>query len=113
MKISGVLLATASLALASTANASNAGAGYITNIATNSSGVVSFQHSGARDARPACQTQAANLWVFNSTTPQGQAKLSILLTAYAQHKPIAIFGTGACGEWGDTESMNVMFVIDQ
>lgn len=103
----------AGIAFASGASASTAGSGYITNIATNSSGAVSFQHSGGRSARPGCHTQAANVWLFNANSAQGQAKLSILLTAYALHKPIIIYGTGACGEWGDSESVDVMFVIDQ
>src|ERR1700751_359813 len=93
-------------AIASPAAASDAGPGYITNVMPMRNGVVIFQHTGTRTgATPACHGPGYG-WTLNAGTVAGQAQLSALLTAYAQHKPIVIVGIGACSDWPDTEAMN-------
>ncbi len=111
MKFPGIAVFLAAMAMVSSASASNATAGSISNIAINGAGIVSFHHSGGREAPPACQTQASTVWVFSAATPQGQAKLSFLLTAYSLGKQVTILGTSDCAEWGDTETANVMFMV--
>lgn len=98
------------LALGPAAQASTADTGYITNVSTNSYGAVGFTHTGVRSAMPACQSAATTKWVFSANDAQGQAKLAMLLTAYALHKPVVVWGRGSCNEWGDTESVEVLFV---
>lgn len=99
-------------AIASPAAASDAGAGYITNVMPMRNGVVIFQHSGARTGTtPACHGPGYG-WTLNASTVAGQAQLSALLSAYALHKPIVIIGIGACADWPDTEAMNYFRIND-
>jgi hypothetical protein len=68
--------------------------------------------TGDRTARPACATYFPTRWAFDSTTPAGQAKLSLLLTAYTTQKPIAVYGTATCSQWGDTETTSHFMTAD-
>jgi hypothetical protein len=34
--------------------------------------------------------------------------LSVILTAYASGRPVSIYGTNTCLDWGDTESIEWM-----
>lgn len=70
-------------------------------------GKVFFLTNGSRTATPACHTQG-NRWVFSATTAEGQATLSILLTFYSSGKQVMVIGTSACGDWGDTESVELL-----
>jgi hypothetical protein len=101
----------AAASVGSTAFAGNAEPGVIRDIAINSQGEVSFLHNGQREPRPACHSAHAEMWVFSAATPQGQAKLSFLLTAFSLGKKISIRGSSGCAEWGDTEAVDVMFMI--
>ena len=75
------------------------------------SGKVPFAQDGPRDATPACSTQNYR-WAFAAQSAEGQAKLAILLTAYALHKKLFVSGTGTCGEWPDTETVSYFILID-
>ena len=74
---------------------------------TASSQLFFFNPSGTPVGHPACAT-STNRWVINLALPAGQAMASVVLTAYSLGKPITVTGTGACTDWGDTES--VLFV---
>ena len=63
-----------------------------------------FYTTGTRSAVPLCSTVLRH-WVFNAATANGQAMLSALLTFYSQGKAVAVTGTGACSDWGDTETV--------
>jgi hypothetical protein len=105
-------LGLAALTFGTPVQASDATAGLISDISINSHSIVSFRHTGGnRGATPACHT-AGDAWVFSVAAPNGQAKLSIILSAYALHKKIRILGRGTCADWGDTESVDVLFVVD-
>jgi len=106
--ISGLLLSS----LASPVQASDASVGYISEISIMNSGIIMFNSSGTRTATPSCHTGGHPLrWAFNGTTAAGQAKLAALLSAKGMGKPIKIYGTGACSDWSDTETVNY-FIID-
>ena len=86
----GVCLALASV---SPSQASDAAPGYISNIMVTPDGVVMFDHSGARGTLAGCHSATVpTRWAFNGATPAGQAKLSILLSAFAMNKRIQIAG---------------------
>jgi len=68
------------------------------------SGVVLFHLSGNRTDLLACGNQIPTRWAFDGKTAAGQARLSLLLTAYASGKPIRIYGVAACPDWPDTEN---------
>lgn len=84
--------------------ASSAGYGGINTLLPISGGLLFFNQTGARTARPACATQ--DRWVINGTTDGGKIIISTLLTAYAQGKQITVMGNGACGNWSDTETVD-------
>jgi hypothetical protein len=98
---------------ASEAGATEAGAGAITDIQVERSGVVVFSHTGERTgAAPACH-QPGYGWTINAATPAGQAQLATLLTIKAQGGYVRIAGLGTCSDRSDTESVNVLIIADQ
>jgi len=99
------LLAIVSLSLTPTAAdaASDSTPGTVNNILVLSGRVFFFTTGTRTSTTPTCHTQVGR-WVFNAATPEGQAMLSVLLTAYASSKAISVHGTGDCADWGDTES---------
>lgn len=104
-------LAAAALALLSVspANASNAGNGYVTGFSTLGGNITLVFTDGTRDTPPACSNaNFPNRWAIDASTAQGQATLSILLTARALHEPIRFYGTGACSVLGDSETIGVV-----
>jgi hypothetical protein len=105
------LVATAAMLAASSAHASNTGAGTVSNIHVLEGGVVLFTHNGTRSAVPGCATVSVR-WAFDSSTPAGQSKLAMLLTAYSTKQPIVVHGKGSCVVWSDTETMDFMYTFD-
>jgi hypothetical protein len=97
------------LACGSPAAASFSQAGSITTFGVEQ-GKVFFITNGSRDAMPGCST-AGNRWVFNGSTAQGQAMISALLTYHATGKQDIVQGTGACADWGDTESVEYIWSV--
>lgn len=83
--------------------------GKVFGVHTLSNGVVLFSlDTGARSGLPACVTQTSR-WAFDATTPAGQARLSLLLTAFASGTTIHVIGAGACPDWLDTESIEYFY----
>ena len=106
------LLAAGLILLPAAAPASTTQPGYVSTLNPLSNGTVVFNSSGARSAAPACQ--GANLpqrWAIDATTPTGQAKIAVLLTAYALHRQIQIVGLNACPNWGDTETVDYFVTV--
>ena len=76
-------------------------------------GVILFVSSGSHVSAPSCEASGApNRWALGVGTAAGQASLQALLTAYALHKQIFIWGTGDCSTWGDTESISYFDIVD-
>jgi hypothetical protein len=92
------------------AHASDASSGTITQPQATQNGAVIFMHSGTRTAPPSCGAGYATRWAVDASTVQGQAQLSVLLTAYALRKSITIHGAGTCSIWGDTETVGILLV---
>ena len=110
MRLPHLILAAAALTAPSMVNASTSDRGNIGNI-TAQAGKIFFEQNGPRTATPACSTQNYR-WVFDVQSPDGQAKAALLFNAYALHKRVFVSGTGACSDWGDTESMDYFILID-
>ena len=108
-----IALAVLSLAAATTpSHASTGNVGTVHGILVNNqSGVAMFQHTGVRTNIPTCGQALPTRWVFSVATPQGQAQLALLLTAYSTGKKVVVYGTGDCADWGDTES--VVYIVTQ
>lgn len=96
--------------ISSAVNASNSQAGYISSVIV-SSGKGFFNQDGPRDSAPSCAT-VPNRWVFDVTNSDGQSKMALLLTAYAMHKRVAVYGTGDCSAWPDTETVGYFITVD-
>jgi hypothetical protein len=86
--------------------------GTVHNILVMSNGLVLFQLTGTRTTPPSCGTGNPTRWVFNANTAAGQAKMSLLMTAYATQKQIMIIGTSSCPDYGDTESIDYFSTAD-
>jgi hypothetical protein len=97
------------LVCGSPADASFAQSGQITTFGVEQ-GKVFFITTGSRDSMPACAT-AGNRWVFDGSTAKGQAMMSALLTYKAMGKQVIVQGTGACADWGDTESVEYIWSV--
>jgi len=98
----GSLLAAVTVAPAS---ASSSSGGYVTQIAPNNSGsMVFFTSVPATLPRPACAT--TDRWSINTTTLNGQSMAAGIYSAMAAGFKINVYGTGACSEVGDTESVS-------
>ncbi|MGR4866950.1 hypothetical protein [Caulobacter sp. LARHSG274] len=91
--------------------ASSTGAGHISVIQVMDGGVVLFNHDGDRTALPGCATNQGR-WAFDGSTPAGQAKLAVLMSAYALNKRIVITGLGACNQFGGMESVSNFYLAD-
>jgi hypothetical protein len=105
MKKLAVGLAAAMIMTASPAEASSV-VGKASSILILANGLVFFNMSGTRTTSPSCAAGLPLRWVFNGATAAGQARLSLLLTAYSTGKSLEITGTGACTDWNDTETMD-------
>lgn len=109
MRVRFVLLSM--LAIASIANAGQAGPVKFKNVHFMPNGVVIAYVEGARSNAPACATESIRFAV-NGTTPGGKLQVAGLLTAYTSGKAVAIYGTGTCTAWGDTETIDFFLTLD-
>jgi hypothetical protein len=101
--------------IAGTAHASSASGGYVTNVYSMENGAVLFHHDGVRTSPlPGCQGPGLGTrWAFSVNTPAGQARLAILLSAYATHRKVQIIGKGTClVEQSDTEEVSFLLTND-
>jgi len=92
--LSGLALAIGILAgLSAPAEASNQ-SGNVTSVAFVS-GRVLFWLSGTKTGTiPSCD--CCGRWEITANSPNGQALMSIIMTAYAQGKQVALSGSGSC-----------------
>lgn len=104
-------MAVAALLQGAPAAASSTGAGHVSVIQVLDNGVVLFNHDGDRTAVPGCATNLGR-WTFDGATPAGQAKLAVLMSAYALNKTIAINGLGACNQLGGMESVSTFYIVE-
>lgn len=75
-------------------------------------GVVLFHSLGQRIGAPACSSGTSARWALAAGTANGKVLLAGLLTAIARGKEVRIIGTGACADWGDSESVYYFWVAD-
>lgn len=78
---------------------------HVTTYTAQEKGQMFFNTDGQRSATPGCSTIPGR-WVIDATTPAGQMMVAAMLTALAEHKTIFLVGTGDCGVWGDTETVD-------
>ena len=90
---------------ASVAQAGDGGPGAISYFHFMHNGVVIFSVSGGHNDAPACAQGFVGRWALNGTTPAGKLQVAGLLSAYMGGKQVKVYGTGACSDWGDTETM--------
>ena len=106
------LIACLPLLLGTAAHASNAGPGRIHNVHAMPNGVILFYLEGPRDAPPTCGSGQPTRWALDGSTPAGQARLSLLLTAYSSQKQVSVRGTSTCPDWLDTETVSYFMTGD-
>jgi len=107
---------TAAICLSGSAKASNtAGYGYIYGLYGTSNGAVLFSvklDGSTRSGIPSCGSANTDRWALDASTVPGQAAVQVLMTAYQQHRPVFVNGTGTCTIWGDTETVNFFNLAD-
>jgi len=96
--------------------ASNTNAfGNVVGVFAMANGAVLFSTDASVSARtgiPACGQGNAARWAIDASTTAGQAAVSVLLTAWSQHKRVNVVGSGACNIWSDTETVAYFLVED-
>lgn len=97
----------ASFLLGSAAQASSETGSHILSYTAQPSGQFFLNTDGNRAGVPGCSTQKGR-WVIDATSAGGQATVAAMLTAYALHKTLNVYGTNDCTIWGDTESVLFM-----
>ena len=89
------------------------GWGNIYQVFGTQNGAVLFNTTGARTTPlPACGVNNPTRFAINASTPAGQAAVSLLITAKQNGKQIAVWGSGACDIWGDTETISWIQIQD-
>jgi len=113
MKILGPISVAVALMAWSSAQASDANWGYVSYITPAANGYVYFIQSGTRTSLPGCASSSQpQRWVFDATTPAGQARLAVLLSAFGMHKQIYVYGLGSCIAGDTTENVNFFHTGD-
>lgn len=101
-------LTTAAIALLSCATATaGGGTGKVVMLMAHSNDVAIFALDGAHGDKPAC---SSDQWALSLATQGGRAMYALLMGAQAQGKPVVVFGTGACGAWGDREAPSYIYM---
>ena len=95
----------------SSAYAGTSGPGNIINPYFMQNGALLVTTDASQSGAPSCAT-VINRWAIDATTPAGKLQATAVLTAYAMGKKIAIWGTGTCSVWGDTEGVSFLQVIN-
>ena len=67
-------------------------------------GAFFFTTTGTRSSPPSCATDSGR-WVIDGSTVGGQQTIALVMSMQAQGRQIAVYGTGTCTVWGDTESV--------
>jgi hypothetical protein len=63
-----------------------------------------FFYTSTRGAWAPCNTYHKR-WVMDISTPIGKSMYSYLLASIAAGKEVSVAGTGDCGLWGDSETV--------
>ena len=98
-----LMLMITSLAVDSTAVASETGPGLIADLQIDGNYAL-FAVSGPVVNKPSCVVWGR--YVFDVTTPRGQALLAYLLSAQATGRQIRVYGTSTCSIFSDHETAN-------
>lgn len=105
---SGLLMLLASISI----EASRAAQGVTSNIHFLSSGIVLVYTDGSRSGIPACGQNPPARFALNSTTVGGRSQLAGLIAADAAKRKVVIVGSGDCGVYGDSETVNYFYIAD-
>lgn len=76
----------------------------------NGKGYVVFDKPLA-NSPASCGVSHKNHLSFNASTAQGQAVLSLVLTAHTANKKIQAYGTNNCPDYGSVEAWNWGFIV--
>ena len=96
------------LAVASPANAGNAGLGTVSGLISTEFEIQFFNTNGQRAGTPSCVGAGLQpRWAISVGNDAGKTMMAVLLTAIARGKKVAVNGTGTCSIWGDTEMEQV------
>ncbi len=66
--------------------------------------------SAVTTGAPACKTNAAFSFVFDSATPSGKNTLALLMLAYSTGKSVTISGENSCTLYADTEDLRWVLI---
>lgn len=92
---------------------SSTSAGFVKDISSWNDGRALFNHTGTRNDTIACQNaQLPKAWEINAGTTAGQAQMSLLLTAYLQHKQVVVIGTDSCEPISGLETVLLVYFAD-
>ena len=62
---------------------------------------------------PTCATASGgDRWVINNDWPAAKMQVNVLLTALISGKRVHVRGTGDCNVWGDTETAQDIFILN-
>lgn len=92
-------------------SAGAAGAGNIVGPYFMQTGALLVSTDAAQSGAPACATVASR-WAIDGTTPAGKVQAAAVFSALAMGKKIAVWGTGTCSVWGDTETVNFLQIVN-
>jgi len=91
------------------------GYGYISGINAANNGAVLFTvtvNGSTRSSIPSCAATFPARWAIDASTVPGQIAAQILMTAFQQHRPISVTGTGSCTIWSNTETVSYIALAD-
>lgn len=109
VKIKKIIVVAISLVAVTTSWGGTAGPTRIHAINFMPNGVAIFYVDNGRVSVPSCAANQPSRFALNGATSGGKVQLSGLLTAYAAGRQIYVHGTGDCGYWGDTESVDFFY----
>lgn len=112
MKISHVFCAVAPLLLSIPALAGAQSGGHVEQL-TASGRSFKFVASGVRSRVPVCASAAANCWMLDASTSQGQATMASVMTSFASGRKIHIVGIGRCSELESGVEQVMFMVVDK
>ena len=92
--------------------AGSADPGNLSNVHFMSDGVVLAYINGNRSDVPSCAVNQPLRFALSTASSGGKVQLAGLLTAYSSGKKIRIIGTGNCSAYGDTETIEYFYLIE-
>lgn len=75
----------------------------------NHTGVLFF-HANSKVNTPNCGLPQPERWAIDTSTPGGKTMAALVMTAFALGKSVAVTGAENCDIWGDTESVDYLFI---